>query len=132
MQQIFQLANFSFIATIMIFDRFPKLGWAKRDAWRGFTGNGKKSLSLARLVKSKSSIATSSGSEVRDVKTSLVIGGFSEETLKAIYVVAKANYWHAAKSTGSLLYTHPNQLLQKPARDLFETMSQKDPHMHVV
>ena len=45
---------------------------------RGFTGNGKKSLSLARLVKSKSSIATSSGSEVRDVKTSLVIGGFSE------------------------------------------------------
>ena len=38
----------------------------------------KKSLSLARLVKSKSSIATSSGSEVRDVKTSLVVGGFAE------------------------------------------------------
>ena len=37
-----------------------------------------KSLSLARLVKSKSSIATSSDSEVRDVKTFLVIGGFSE------------------------------------------------------
>ena len=37
-----------------------------------------KNLSLARLVKSKSSIATSSDSEVRDVKTFLVIGGFSE------------------------------------------------------
>ena len=57
MQQIFQLAYFSFIAAIMIIDRFPKFDWAKRDAWRGFTGNGKKSLSLARLVKSKSSIA---------------------------------------------------------------------------
>ena len=78
MQQIFQLAYFSFIAAIMIFDRFPKFGRAKRDAWRGFTGNGKKSLSLARLVKSKSSLGTSSGSEVRDVKTSLVFGGFSE------------------------------------------------------
>ena len=78
MQQILKLAYFSFIAAIMIFDRFPKFGWAKRDAWRGFTWNGKKSLSLACLVKSKSSIATSSGSEVRDIKTSLVIGGFSE------------------------------------------------------
>ena len=31
---------FSFIAAIMIFDRFPKFGCAKRDAWRGFAGNG--------------------------------------------------------------------------------------------
>ena len=78
MQQIFQLAYFSFIAVIMIFDRFPKFGRAKRDAWRGFRGNGKKFHSLARLIKSKSSIATSSGSEIRDVKTSFIIGGFSE------------------------------------------------------
>ena len=78
MLQIFQLAYFSFIAVIMIFDRIPKFSRAKQDAWHGFTGNGKKSFSLARLVKSKSSIAISSGSKVRDVKTSLVIGGFSE------------------------------------------------------
>ena len=38
-----QLAYFSFIAAIMIFDRFPKFDRAKRDARRGFTGNGKKS-----------------------------------------------------------------------------------------
>ena len=43
MQQIFQLAYFSFIAAIMIFYRFAKFGLAKRDAWHGFTGNGKKS-----------------------------------------------------------------------------------------
>ena len=78
MQQIFQLAYFSVIVATMIFGRFPKLGRAKRDARSGFTGNGKKSLSLAHLVKSKSSTATSSDSEVRDVKTSLVIEGFSE------------------------------------------------------
>ena len=78
MQQIFQLAYFSFIAVIMIFDRFPKFATAKRDACRGFSGNGKKSHSLARLIKSKSSIATSSGSEIRNIKTSLVVGGFSE------------------------------------------------------
>ena len=78
MQQIFQQAYFSFIVATMIFDRFPKFGRAKRDAWRGFTGNGKISLSLAHLVKSISSIATSSDGEVSDVKTSLVIGGFSE------------------------------------------------------
>ena len=78
MQQFFQLAYFSFIVATIIFDSFPKVGRAKRDAWRGFTGNGKKSLSVARLVKSKSSTATSSDSEVRDVKTFLVIGGFSE------------------------------------------------------
>ena len=46
--------------------------------------------------------------------------------------MAKANYLHAAKSTGSLLYTRSNQLLQKLTRDPFETMSQKDPHMHMV
>ena len=78
MQQFFQLAYFSFIVATITFDSFPKFGRAKRDAWRGFTGNGKKSLSVARLVKSKSSTATSSDSEVRDVKTFLVIGGFSE------------------------------------------------------
>ena len=89
MQLVFQLAYLSFIAAIMIFDGFLKFGWAKRDAWRGFTGNGKKSLSLARLVKSKSSIASTSGSEVRGVKTFLVIGRFSEETQQ--YYVAKAN-----------------------------------------
>ena len=78
MQQFFQLAYFSLIAATIIFDSFPKFGRAKRDAWHGFTGNGKKSLSVARLVKSKSSTATSSDSEVRDVKTFLVIVGFSE------------------------------------------------------
>ena len=47
------------MAVIMIFDRFPKFGRAKRDAWHGFSGNGKKSQRLARLIKSKSLIATS-------------------------------------------------------------------------
>ena len=48
------------------------------------------------------------------------------------YYVARANSLHVAKTTGSLLYTRPNHLLQKLTRDPFETMSQKDPHMHVV
>ena len=48
------------------------------------------------------------------------------------YHVAKANSLHAAKSTRPSLYTSPNKLLQKLTRDPFETMSQKDPHMHVV
>ena len=78
MQQIFQLAYFSFIAAIMIFDRFPEFGWVKRNALRGFTGNDKKSLSLARLVKSIFLAATSSACEERDVKTFLVIAGFLE------------------------------------------------------
>ena len=48
------------------------------------------------------------------------------------YYVAKANSLHAAKRTNSLLYTRPNKLLQKLTRDPFETLSQQDPHMHVV
>ena len=56
---------------------------------------------------------------------------FQSRYLKQYYM-AKANSLHAAKSTGSLLYTRPNQLQQKLPRDPFETMSQKDPHMHVV
>ena len=48
------------------------------------------------------------------------------------YYVAKAKSLHAAKRTASLLNTRPNQLLPKLTRDPFETMSQKDPHMHVV
>ena len=57
--------------------------------------------------------------------------GFQSRHLKQYYV-AKANSLHAAKSTSSLLYTRPNRLLQKLTRDPFKTMSQKDPHMHVV
>ena len=44
--------------------------------------------------------------------------------------MAKANSLHAAKRTGSLLYTRPNKLLQKLTRDSFETMSQKDGPSH--
>ena len=54
MQQIFHLEYFSFIAVIMIFDRFPKVGRAKRDAWRAFTGNGKSV--LVWLVSSKTNL----------------------------------------------------------------------------
>ena len=64
-------------------------------------------------------------------KLSWSLVDFQSRHFKAIYV-AKANYLHAAKSTGSLLYTGPNQLLQKLIKDSFETMSQKNPHMHVV
>ena len=56
---------------------------------------------------------------------------FQSRHLKQYYL-AKANSLHAAKSTGSLLSTRPNQLFQKLTRDPFETMSQKNPHMRVV
>ena len=56
---------------------------------------------------------------------------FQSRHLKQYYE-AKTNPLHAAKSTGSPLYTCPNQLLQKLTRDPFKTMSQKDLHMHGV
>ena len=117
---------FSFIAAIIIFDRFPK--FAEPNKMHGAVLLEMVKSLLIWLVSSKANLQLplfpAVKKEMSKLPWSLV--DFQGRHLKQYYVV-KANSLHAAKTTGSLLYTRPNQLLQKLTRNTFETMSQKEP-----